>query len=82
MLKEIDDIEFNRYFVRAATKKYGIAPTSLHYWLNGLTRTKRKGHLTMLIYQEEEEVVVWCKVVANMGRGLELIQLKLCKYVS
>ena len=76
ILKAIDDIEFNGYSVRAIAKKYGIALTSLHYWLNGITHTKRKGPLIVLIEQEEEELVSWCKEMANMGRMLELIQLK------
>jgi transposase-like protein len=85
MMKAIDDVEFNGYSVRETTKKYGIAPTSLHYWINGLTHTKRKGPLTMLIKQEEEEVVVWCKEMVEMGHGMELIQLKanvaqICQY--
>ena len=58
MMKEIDDVKFNGYSIRAAAKKYGIAPTSMHHWLNGLTHTKRKGPLTVLFEQEEAEVVV------------------------
>ena len=77
MLEAIDDVEFNGYFVRASAKKYGIAPTTLHYCLNGLTHTKSKGPLRVLTEQyQEEEVVVWCKEMADMGYGLELIQLK------
>ena len=30
MLVAIGDVEFNRYFVRAASKKHGVSPTSLH----------------------------------------------------
>ena len=54
---------------------YGIAPTSMHYSLNGLIHTKRKGSLTVLIEHKDEEVV-WCKEMTDMGHGLELIQLK------
>ena len=61
MMKAIDDVEFNGYSIKAAAKKYGIAPTSMHYWLNGLTHTKRKGPLTVLSEQEEAEVVVWSR---------------------
>jgi hypothetical protein len=53
MMKAITDVIFNGYSIRAAAKKYGIAPTSMHYWLNGLTHTKRKGPLTVLTEQEE-----------------------------
>jgi len=56
-MKEIDGVGFNKYSVGEIAKKYGIAPTSLHYWLNGLTHTKMNGPLTMLIKKEEEEVV-------------------------
>jgi transposase-like protein len=75
-MKEIDDVEFNGYLVRDTMKKYGIAPTSLHYWLNGLTHTKRKGPLIVLTEQEEVEVVAWCKEMVELGHGIELIQLK------
>ena len=76
VMKAIDDVEFNGYSIRAIAKKYGIAPTSMHYWINGLTHTKRKGHLIMLTEQEEAKVVVWCKEMVDMGHGVELIQLK------
>ena len=32
--------------------------------------------MTMMITEEEEEVVVWCKDMVGMGHGMELIQLK------
>jgi len=76
MLVAIDDVEFNGYPVRVVTKKHGIAPVSLHYRINGLTHTKRKGPLTVLIEQEEEEVVVLCKEMTQLGPDLELIKLK------
>jgi len=76
MKAAIDDIEFNGYSIRAAAKKNGIPPTSIHYWINGLTHTKRKGPITLLSVEEEEEVVVWCQDMAQLGHGLELVQLK------
>ena len=42
-MKEIDDVEFNGYLIRVAMRKFGNAPTSLHYWLYGITHTKWKG---------------------------------------
>ena len=32
--------------------------------------------MTIMIIEEEEEVVVWCKDMVGMGLGMELIQLK------
>ena len=46
------------------------------YWINGCTHKKQKGPLTKLTKQEEEEVVVWWKDMAQLGNGLELIQVK------
>ena len=48
----------------------------MHYWINGFTHTKRKGPMTMIITEEEEEVVVWCNDMIGMGHGMVLIQLK------
>ena len=76
MLVAIDDIEFNGYSVWASAKKHGIPPSSIHYWINGLTHTKRRGPLTVMTEDEEAEVVEWCKEMAQLGHGLELIQLK------
>lgn len=70
MLVAIDDIEFNGYSVRASTKKHGIPPSSIHYWINGLTHTKCRGPLTVMIEEEEAEVVEWCKEMAQLGHGL------------
>ena len=76
MLVAIDNIEFNGYSVRASAKKHGIPPSSIHYWINGLTHTKRRGPLTVMTEDEEAEVVEWCKEMAQLGHGLELIQLQ------
>ena len=75
MLAAIDDVEFNGCSIRALAKKHGIEPTSMHYWIDGFTHLKWKGPLTMLTKQEEEEVVFWCKDMAQLAHGLE-IQLK------
>jgi len=64
MLVAIDDIEFNGYLVQASAKKHGIPPSSIHYWINGLTHTKRRGPLTVMTEEEEAEVVEWCKEMA------------------
>ena len=79
MLTAIDDIEFNGYSVRASAKKHGIPPSNIHYWINGLTHTKRRGPLTVMTEEEEAEVVQWCLEMAQLGHGLELIQLKSVK---
>jgi len=76
MLVAIDDIEFDGYLVHASANKHGIPPSSIHYWINVLTHTKRRGPLTVMIEEEEAEVVEWCKEMAQLGHGLELIQLK------
>ena len=76
MLAVINDIEFNGYYVRASAKKHSIPPSSIHYWINGLTHTKLRGHVTVMTKEEEAEVVEWCKEMAQLGHGLELIQLK------
>ena len=72
----INGVELNGYSLTQTARKFGIISTSLHYWLNGMTHTKRRGPLTVLIEQEEEEVVFWCKDMAEMGHGMDLIQLK------
>lgn len=72
----IYDIEFNGYSIRATAKKHCIPPTSIHYWINVLTHTKRKGPLTVLSGEEEEEVIIWCQDMAQLSHGLELVQLK------
>lgn len=66
MLAAIDDIEFKGHLTRASAKKHGIAASNIHYWINGLTNTKRRGHITVMIEEEMDE----------LGHGLELIQLK------
>ena len=75
MMKVIDDVEYNGYYMRVATNKYGIAPTSMHHQLNGLIHTKGKMPLTVITGHEEEEAVSWCKDIANIVHGIELIQL-------
>jgi len=76
MLVAIEDIEFNGFSIWASTKKHGIPPSSIHYWINGPTHTKCRGPLTVMAKEEEVEVVEWCKEMAQLGHGLELIQLK------
>lgn len=73
MLTAIDDIEFNGYSVCTATEKHGIFASNIHYWINGLTHTKRKGPLTVMTKEEEAEVVQWFLEMAQLGNGLELI---------
>lgn len=65
--KAINDVKIHGYLIRA---KHGIAPTSLHYWMNGLSLIKRKSPLTVLNKQEEEEVVVRYKKMVEMNHGL------------
>ena len=67
IMKEIDDVEFHGYYIR-------VVATSMHYWLIGLTHTKRKGPLIVLTKQEEEELVIWCKEMDYMSHGVELLQ--------
>ena len=76
MLATIDDINFNGHSIRASTKKHGIDASNIHYWINGLTKTKRRGSVTVMTEEEEAEVVEWCKEMAQLGHGLEIIQLK------
>ena len=76
MLVAIDEIEFKGYSIHASTKKHGIAASNIHYWINGLTNTKRRVHVTVMTEEEEDEVVEWCKEMAQLGHGLEIIQLK------
>ncbi|XP_059073557.1 uncharacterized protein LOC131874281 [Cryptomeria japonica] len=71
------DVEDNSYSIRAAAKKWGIPASTLTYWLLGLTTTKRRGPPTILSLEEELEIVDWCKDMAQLGHGLEIIQLKL-----
>ena len=76
MMISNDDVEFNGYYVRVASKKNGISPTSLHYWISVHTHTKHKEPLTLMTIEEDKEVVVWCKQMVGFGHGMELIQLK------
>jgi hypothetical protein len=46
---------------------------NVHYWLNGLTHTKRKRLPIILTRDEKEEIVKWCKEMVDMGHGLERI---------
>ena len=73
MLATIDDIEFKGYSICASAKKHGIAASNIQYWINGLTNTKRRGPVTVMTEEEEDEVVEWCKEMAQLGHGLELI---------
>ena len=72
----IQDVEDNCFSIRGAAKKWGIPSSSLTYWLSGLTTKKTRGPPTILSLQEEMEVVQWCKDLAQLGCGLEVIQLK------
>ena len=56
MFAAIDNIEFNGYLVWASTKKNGIAPLSIHYWINGIIHTRHRGSLT-IVTKEGAEVV-------------------------
>jgi len=76
MLVAINDIEFYGYLVQTSTKEHGIPPSSIHYWINALTHTKLRGPLTVMTEEEEAEVVKWSKEMAQLGHGLEFIQLK------
>ena len=76
MLAAIDDIDFKGYSIRASAKKLDIAASNIYYWINGLTNTKCRGPITVMTEEEEDEVVEWCKEMAQLGHGLELIQLK------
>ena len=75
-LVAIYDIEFKGYSICASTKKNGIAASNVHYWINGLTNTKRRGPVIVMTEEEEDEVVKWCKEIPQLGHGLELIQPK------
>lgn len=53
-----------------------IATSNIHYWINGLTYTKCRGHVTIMTKEEEDKVVEWCKEMAQLEHKLELIQIK------
>ena len=57
MQAAIDDIGFNGYSIRASAKKHSIASSNIHYWINGLTNTKRRGPVTVMTEEEKAEVV-------------------------
>ena len=76
MLVEIYYIEFKGYSIYASTKNHGIATSNIHYWINGLTNTKRRGPVIVMTEEEEDELVDWCKKMAQLGHRLQLIQLK------
>ncbi|KAH9292038.1 hypothetical protein KI387_042776 [Taxus chinensis] len=78
MNNAMKDVEDYGYSTRAAAKKWGIPATTLTSWLMGITTTKRKGPPTILTDEEEMEIVSWCHEMADMGHGLEIIQLKTC----
>ena len=75
-MNAINDVEFNGCYVITTSKKHGIAPTLLHYWINGLIHAKRKGPLTMITAEREQEGFFGCKEMVGMGHGMELIHLK------
>jgi len=40
-----------------------------HYWINGMTHTKRTGALIVMIEEEEAEVVEWLRRWPNWDMG-------------
>ena len=48
ILDAIYDIEFKGYSIYASAKKHGIAASNIHYWINGLTNTNRRGLVTAM----------------------------------
>jgi len=76
MLAEIDCIEFKVHSTHVSTRRHGSAASNIHYWINRLTNTNRIGPVTVMTEEEDAKVVEWCKEMAQLGHGLELIQLK------
>lgn len=76
MEKAIADVEDHHMTIRGSAIKWGILPSSLRSWLNGVTSTKKRGPPTILTDEEEAEIVQWCKDMANIGHGLQVSQLK------
>lgn len=73
----LEDIEDYNWSTRGAVKKWGIPTSTLSNWLGGMTTTKRKGPPTVLIEEEESLIVEWCKEMATVGQGLEIVNLKM-----
>ncbi|KAH9292343.1 hypothetical protein KI387_042469 [Taxus chinensis] len=70
------DVEENGMSTRKAASKWGIPATNVTDWLYGKRTTKRLGPPTVLTENEEQEIVTWCKDMAELGHGLEVIHLK------
>jgi len=76
MLAATDDIEFKGYSICAFAKRHGIAASNIQYWINRLTNTNHRGPVIVMIEEEEEKVIEWCKEIAQLRYGLEFTQLK------
>ena len=55
---------------RAAAKKYGVPPSTLHDHLHGNVKKAGAGGPTVLTMSEEREIAMTCITLAEMGFGI------------
>lgn len=53
------EVELGTLTLRAATRKYGMHPSSLAGWLDGCISTRRQGPDLVLNKAEEEKITEW-----------------------
>ncbi len=56
--------------VSAAAAEFGIPKSTLHGHTSGLCKHVRSGAPTVLQLQDEQEIVLTCQVLAEMGFGI------------
>ena len=69
--------------LRGVSKKYNIPVTTLHDHLHGKSKRVGAGAPTVLSPREEQEIVLSCQVLTEMGFGLtkELVEVIVVDYI-
>ena len=70
--------------MRAALLKYGIPKSTLHDHPSGKSKTVGAGSPTVLTHSEEQDIVLSCITLADMGYGMseELVDTVIFDYLK